>query len=103
MIDWNPENQEILRVFWNQGLTTQKIATIMGTSKNSIIGKANRLGLPSRARGNKLGKKYPSVSPSSSVSVAKISGGMRRRQIKKTPYDYGILTSSHDGCYFLSC
>ena len=47
-IDWTEETIARLRVFWRDGITTAEIGRRMGTSKNAVIGKAHRLGLPPR-------------------------------------------------------
>lgn len=47
-IDWTEETIARLRVFWRDGFSTAEIGRRMGTSKNSVVGKAHRLGLPPR-------------------------------------------------------
>jgi len=37
-----------LRTLWNEGLSTAEIGRRMGVSKNAVVGKAHRLGLPAR-------------------------------------------------------
>ena len=46
---WTEERDEELAGFWHDGLTTTEIGRHMGVSKNSVIGRAHRLQLPSRA------------------------------------------------------
>lgn len=46
--DWTPAAVERLRELWASGMSTAAIAREMKTSKNSIVGKAHRLQLPSR-------------------------------------------------------
>lgn len=49
---WLAEDRiEQLSVYWDMGLTCQLIADKLGTSKNSVIGKARRLGLAMRTEG----------------------------------------------------
>lgn len=49
---WDPSNVERLRALWNEGLSGSEIsARIPDTTRNGILGKAWRLGLPSRADG----------------------------------------------------
>lgn len=38
---WTKDEEEKLKKLWEQGLTSAKIASIMGKSRNSIIGKAH--------------------------------------------------------------
>ncbi len=47
-IDWTEETIARLRAFWRDGHSTAEIGRRMGTSKNSVVGKAHRLGLPPR-------------------------------------------------------
>lgn len=44
-----PEADDRLRALWAAGWTTLAIAARLGISKNSVIGRARRLGLPGRA------------------------------------------------------
>ena len=48
MTNWTPERIEELEILWETGMPTKQIAKKMGTTKNAIIGKANRLGLSRR-------------------------------------------------------
>jgi GcrA cell cycle regulator len=45
---WSQESISALRQLWAAGYSTAEISHRMGVSKNSIVGKARRLGLPSR-------------------------------------------------------
>ena len=45
---WTPERDAQLTADWDAGLTTSEIGERMGISKNSVIGRAHRLRLPSR-------------------------------------------------------
>ena len=46
--EWTEEAIARLRTFWNEGHSTAAIGRCMNTSKNAVVGKAHRLGLPSR-------------------------------------------------------
>ena len=49
MADWTEERMELLRSLWGAGRTASEIAEIIGeVSRNSVIGKAHRLGLSGR-------------------------------------------------------
>src|SRR6202000_1439118 len=37
-----------LRALWDEGLSTAEIGRRLGVSKNAVVGKAHRLGLPAR-------------------------------------------------------
>ncbi len=45
---WDEKNLERLKKLWDQGLPITKIGLELGVSRNSIAGKAHRLGLPKR-------------------------------------------------------
>ena len=45
---WTPERDAQLRAHWASGLSTRRIGDAMGLSKNSIVGRAHRLGLAAR-------------------------------------------------------
>lgn len=45
---WTHQNVKILRELWRGALSTAGIGTILGCSKNAVIGKAYRLELPKR-------------------------------------------------------
>ncbi len=45
---WNEQNLERLKKLWDEGLPITKIGLELGVSRNSIAGKAHRLGLPKR-------------------------------------------------------
>lgn len=47
-MDWSDEQIERLTQLWGDGHSTAEIGRRMGLSKNQIVGKANRLDLPSR-------------------------------------------------------
>jgi len=54
---WDQHKEQKLRELWTKGISASKISEqIPGTTRNSIIGKSNRLGLESRAL-----RKKPSV------------------------------------------
>jgi GcrA cell cycle regulator len=47
-MEWNDETIVRLRTLWNEGLSTAEIGRRIGVSKNAVVGKAHRLGLPAR-------------------------------------------------------
>lgn len=46
--DWTPERIARLRELWDSGMQSSAIALDLGTTRNSVLGKAHRLKLPSR-------------------------------------------------------
>ncbi len=45
---WTPERVEMLTRLWATGLPTAQIGKELGITKNAVVGKAHRLGLPER-------------------------------------------------------
>lgn len=45
---WSPAMGEMLRGLWAEGHSTVEIARRLGTTKNAIVGRADRMNLPSR-------------------------------------------------------
>lgn len=45
---WSPLREAHLRNQWEAGVSCSAIARGLGTTKNAVIGKARRLGLPMR-------------------------------------------------------
>ncbi|MDA0228730.1 MAG: global cell cycle regulator GcrA-like protein [Proteobacteria bacterium] len=45
---WTPERIAEVTRLWSEGLTTAEIGKIVGITKNAVVGKAHRLGLPAR-------------------------------------------------------
>lgn len=80
-IVWLPQAIDTLRTLWAEGHATGEIARRLGTSKNSIVGKAHRLGLPPRE--NPVGKTgpRPGTAPETYARVrAKNAARQRKRQ-----------------------
>lgn len=46
--EWTPDHIKMLIALWNEGLTTSEIGSRMGITKNAVVGKVHRLGLPKR-------------------------------------------------------
>lgn len=48
---WSPEREETLRTMWYAGAPASAIAAALGcgATRNAVVGKAHRLGLPRRA------------------------------------------------------
>ena len=46
--DWTPDRIATLIALWNEELTTSEIGRRLGITKNAVIGKVHRLGLPQR-------------------------------------------------------
>lgn len=67
---WNSENEQILRERWVAGVKAALIAAELKTGKNSVIGKARRLGLPihpskpSKSHKVAVARRVPPINPS---------------------------------------
>lgn len=61
--DWPQADKDQLTGLWADGMTTEKIATRMNRTKNGIIGKAHRLGLPARPSPIRTGPAAPAPVP----------------------------------------
>lgn len=64
--DWNDTNVESLKTLWTDGLSCSQIARAMGggLTRNAVIGKVTRLGLPLRGKGGTgLGSVRPAPRP----------------------------------------
>ncbi len=46
--DWLPERTAALIALWNEGLPASEIGRRLGVTKNAVVGKVHRLGLPKR-------------------------------------------------------
>ncbi|MGB0843778.1 MAG: GcrA family cell cycle regulator, partial [Alphaproteobacteria bacterium] len=55
-MSWTEERISALRQLWSDGLSAAEIGRRLDVSKNAVIGKAHRLGLPSRPSPIKRGK-----------------------------------------------
>lgn len=47
-VDWTPERIETLTKLWNEGIATSEIGRRLDVTKNAVVGKVHRLGLPKR-------------------------------------------------------
>ena len=46
--EWTPLRISALIALWNEGLSTSEIGNRLGVTKNAVVGKVHRLGLPKR-------------------------------------------------------
>ncbi len=46
--DWTSERTEQLVALWKEGIPTSQMGRRLGVTKNAVVGKAHRLGLPKR-------------------------------------------------------
>ncbi len=95
-MNWTDEKETELRIHWDdKSLSTKQIGKIMDTTKNSIIGKANRLGLDPRPNVLPPGYRRPLTAKIRPVQAVKPQQRTRDRyEINKT--SYGRLKSLLD-------
>ena len=46
--EWTPKRVSALMALWSEGLSTSEIGNRLGVTKNAVVGKVHRLGLPKR-------------------------------------------------------
>jgi hypothetical protein len=47
-MSWSESDVEVLTKLWSEGLSISKIGKHIGKTRNAVVGKAHRVGLPSR-------------------------------------------------------
>jgi len=47
--EWSDEHTETVRSMWGRGCTASQIGRVVGRSRNAVIGKIHRMGLPTRS------------------------------------------------------
>lgn len=84
-MDWTGQQIEELRKLWAEGLSTRLIGERMRISKNAVVGKAHRLGLPERPSPVLRGDRSPDGAARHAVlreqALALHRGGMPRAHI----------------------
>ena len=82
-MSWTLERENKLKVLWKEGHTASKIATLIGeTTRNAVIGKANRLNLEARTI-SKKNSTTPKVKLENDVEIKqeKLSGKARFKSL----------------------
>lgn len=70
-MNWTEERVAELTRLWSEGLSASRIAARMGgVSRNAVIGKVHRLGLPGRARSTKSETVHGSVTQAAGLDGA---------------------------------
>ena len=60
-MNWTDQRINKLKKLWEQGIKAVEIAKILGTTKGSVIGKANRLNCTPRKQGGKRRKRSQNI------------------------------------------
>ena len=69
--EWTPKRVSALIALWNEGLSTSEIGNRLGVTKNAVVGKVHRLGLPKRGSPIKQKPK-----PAEIIGLAALRPGM---------------------------
>lgn len=93
MSGWTDERIERLRALWTEGQSASQIAKALGgVTRNAVIGKVNRLGLPGRSKAAsgiaaQVNRRYRKVAPAKPVSsqLARVFGAEKVRPIAAPP------------------
>lgn len=73
MINWkDPATDARLRKLWTAGLTGTEITHALGSTRNAVLGKVHRLGLPARSDGRPRTAKPDT--PRRSITLPSIGG-----------------------------
>jgi GcrA cell cycle regulator len=93
MTEWTDHTIERLRTLWGEGHSTAEIGRRLGHSKNAIIGKARRHGLPGRSSpsGEQRALKW---------TAAIVARAMRMQAEGQTPSQIAAVLSASDGNAF---
>lgn len=95
-MSWTDERIETLKKMWDSGLTATQIAEELGgVSRNAVIGKAHRLGLPSRpspvkpneAKAEKAEKPEPRPAPAPVAAAPAPTPAPRAAPVESEPRD----------------
>ncbi|RYD49576.1 MAG: GcrA cell cycle regulator [Sphingomonadales bacterium] len=105
-MSWTDERIESLKKMWDSGLTATQIAEELGAvSRNAVIGKAHRLGLPARPSPVKPNEAKaaakaapaapkPAPAPAAPVAAASPPEPAPRASVTSTPTATGELSSA---------
>lgn len=104
--DWNADAIEKLKRLWRDGLSCRAIGKDMGVTRNAIIGKVGRLGLPKRSKavnqanqisGRRVFKRPHIAKPPSRARVPKLDAEAiaRRVAMPTKAVDLGALPGTH--------
>ncbi len=72
-VDWTPQRVSTLIALWNEGLSTAEMGRRLDVTKNAVVGKVHRLGLPKRQSPIRTGGKKKAATTAKTAPKAKIS------------------------------
>jgi hypothetical protein len=85
---WTEDEEKVLTGLWEKGLSIEDIAKALGRSRNSILGRANILGLPKRTRVSsrlKKGQGKKAAAPAAQTPAGPGEGHAKLRPILQLP------------------
>jgi len=74
--EWTPERIAALIALWEEGLTTSVIGERLGITKNAVVGKVHRLGLPKRVTSPRAPAPVEEKPRGEMIKLDKLSNGM---------------------------
>ncbi|MEQ8667036.1 MAG: GcrA family cell cycle regulator [Rhodospirillales bacterium] len=74
--EWTPERIAALIALWEEGLTTSVIGERLGITKNAVVGKVHRLGLPKRVTSTRAPAPVEEKPMGEMIKLDKLSTGM---------------------------
>ena len=90
-IDWTPARISTLIALWTEGISTIEIGRRLDVTKNSVVGKVHRLGLPKRVSpiGSKSRERKPAVARTTAeprkTSAIKTAVSLSQQPRKEVP------------------
>ena len=88
-MNWTDQKINKLKKLWEQGIKAVEIAKILGTTKGSVIGKANRLnctprkqGRIRRKRSQNIFKELPKITPTTELENPTLLMNLTNNQCK---------------------
>jgi GcrA cell cycle regulator len=73
--EWTPTRISALIALWTEGLSTSEIGHRLGITKNAVVGKVHRLGLPKRHTSSAR-KAAEAIEPSTVIRLEGLKAGM---------------------------
>lgn len=91
-MSWTPERVELLKKYWAEGLSASRIAyRIGGTTRNAVIGRVRRMGLPFRDTSQRY---RPASGRGSTPKVVKVNAAegarVRRQRLNELKWGSGV-------------
>ena len=82
---WDDNNVSKLRELWDQGLPTAQIGKLLGFTKNTVVGKAHRIGLERRPSPIRRTAVKPDRKKARSPIIPKLNFEVKKDEVKENP------------------